>query len=146
MTLKSQLTLENIKEHSIKGQLPEAFGIEVVEVGDDYMTGRLTVDERHLRPGNIMNGGVSLVLIETMGSFSSYLYINPEKQNAFGVQVSANHLSIARPGDVLTAKSSAVHIGRTTQVWDVNITNQKGKIVSSGRITMLVTDMPKQDN
>lgn len=143
MTLRTQLTLENIKDHSIKGQLPEAFGIEIVDVGEDYMVGRLTVDERHLRPGNIMNGGVSLVLIETLGSFSSYLYIDPEKQNAFGIQVSANHLSIARPGDVLTAKSSPVHIGRTTQIWDVNITNQKNKIVSSGRITMLVTEMHK---
>lgn len=146
MTLKNKLTLENIKEHSIKGQLPEAFGIDIVEVGSDSMTGRLTVDERHLRPGKIMNGGVSLVLIETLGSFSSYLHINPQTQNAFGIQVTANHLSIAKPGDVLTAKSSAVHIGRTTQVWDVNITNQNGKMVSSGRITMLVTDMPKQDS
>jgi 1,4-dihydroxy-2-naphthoyl-CoA hydrolase len=139
MTLKNKLTLEKIKDHSIRGQLPEAFGIEIVEVGENFMVGSLTVDERHLRPGNIMNGGVSLVLIETLGSFSSYLYIDPEKQNAFGIQVSANHLSIARPGDVLTAKSSAVHIGRTTQIWDVLIHNQKGKLVSSGRITMLVT-------
>jgi 1,4-dihydroxy-2-naphthoyl-CoA hydrolase len=68
------------------------------------------------------------------------LYIDPIKQNAFGIQVSANHLSVARPGDVLTARSKAIHIGKTTHVWDVNITNQTGKIVSTGRITMLVTE------
>lgn len=141
MTFRHKLTLESIKEHSIKGQLPESFGIEIVEIGDDSLTGKLTVDERHLRPGKIMNGGVSLVLIETLGSLSSYLYLDPEKQNAFGIQVSANHLSIARPGDVLSAKSSAVHIGRTTHIWDVAISNQHGKLVSSGRITMLVTEM-----
>jgi 1,4-dihydroxy-2-naphthoyl-CoA hydrolase len=141
MTLKTKLNLEKIKEYSIKGQLPEAFGIEIVEVSEDSMTGKLTVDERHLRPGNIMNGGVSLVLIETLGSFSSYLHIDPEKQNAFGIQVSANHLSIAKPGDVLLAKSSPVHIGKTTQIWDVNITNQRNKLVSSGRITMLITEI-----
>lgn len=137
----TKTNLELLRERSIKGQLPEAFGIELVEAGDHFMVGQLTVDHRHLRPGNIMNGGVSLVLIETLGSFSSYLHIDPKHQNAFGIQISANHLSIARPGDVLTARSSAVHIGRTTQVWDVVITNQKGKIVSSGRITMLVTEI-----
>lgn len=138
------MNLEDIKKHSIKGQLPEAFGIDIVEVGENSMTGTLTVDERHLRPGNIMNGGVSLVLIETLGSLSSYLYIDPKEQNAFGIQVSANHIGIARPGDVLTAKSAPVHIGRTTQIWDVTISNQMGKQVSSGRITMLVTDLPKK--
>lgn len=140
MTQKIKPTLEDIRNISIKGQLPETFGIDIVEVNENSMTGKLTVDHRHLRPGNIMNGGVSLVLIETMGSMSSFLFIDPEKQNTFGIQVSANHISIACPGDVLTAKSTPVHIGRTTHIWDVNITNQNGKLVSSGRITMLVTD------
>lgn len=134
------LTLEQIRKHSIQGQLPEAFGIDIVEFGDDYMVGSLTVDHRHLRPGNIMNGGVSLVLIETLGSFSSYLKINPALQNAFGIQVNANHIAIAKPGDKLSARSKAVHLGKTTHIWDVTITNQNGKLVSSGRITMLVTE------
>ena len=140
MILKNKLTLEKIKDQSMKGQLPETYGIDIIEVGDDFVSGKLTVDHRHLRPGNIMNGGVSLVLIETLGSLSSYLFINPETQNAFGIQVTANHLSIARPGDDLIAKSSLVHAGRTTQVWDVNITNQNDKLVSSGRVTMLITE------
>lgn len=138
--MTNKTMLEKLKAISIKGQLPETFGIDLVDVEDNSLTMKLVVDERHLRPGNIMNGGVSLVLIETVGSMSSFLFINPEKQNSFGIQISANHLSIARPGDELTAKSTAVHIGRTTQIWDVNITNQKGKLVSSGRLTMLVTE------
>ena len=145
MELRNRLTLEKIKDHSIKGQLPENFGIDIVEVGENFIVGELKVDERHLRPGNIMNGGVSLVLIETIGSFSSQLFINQEQHNAFGIQVSANHISIARPGDVLTAKSSPVHIGKTTQIWDVNITNQTGKLVSTGKITMLVTENKNKD-
>ncbi len=142
MSRSKKLSLEDLRKVAIKTQLPEAFGIDIVELGEDFVTASLTVDSRHLRPGNIMNGGVSLVLIETVGSFSSYLFLDSEHQNAFGIQVSANHLSIARPGDVLFAKSSPVHIGRTTQIWDVNITNQHQKLVSSGRITMLVTDLP----
>jgi 1,4-dihydroxy-2-naphthoyl-CoA hydrolase len=135
-----KLSLEEIRTHSIKGQLPESFGIDVMEAGDDYLVCSLKVDQRHLRPGNIMNGGVSLVLIETVGSFSSYLMINPEKQNAFGIQVSANHISVARFGDFLMARSKPIHLGRTTHIWEVVITNQLNKLVSSGRITMLVTE------
>ena len=137
------MDIETLHKVAIKNQLPEAFGISITKIDADSITGTLTVDHRHLRPGNIMNGGVSLVLIETIGSFSSYLKIDNQKQNSFGIQVNANHISIAKPGDVLTAKSVAVHLGKTTHIWDVNITNQNGKMVSSGRITMLVTDMPK---
>ena len=126
----------------IKGQLPESFGINITAVEKDSVSGTLTVDHRHLRPGSIMNGGVSLVLLETVGSVSTCLFIDPAHYNAFGIQVNANHLSVARPGDVLTARSTPVHIGKTTQVWDVNISNQKGKLISSGRITMLVTEAP----
>lgn len=134
------ITLDRLKAVFLKNQLPESFGIDITEVGEDSVTGELIVDERHLRPGNIMNGGVSLVLIETLGSISSCLFIDIEKQNSFGIQVNANHIGIARPGDKLIGKTTPVHIGRTSHVWDVNITNQKGKLISSGRITMLVTD------
>ncbi|WPU64140.1 PaaI family thioesterase [Peredibacter starrii] len=137
------MDLETMNKMATENQLSGALGISMVKIEDKSVTGTLTVDHRHLRPGNIMNGGVSLVLIETIGSFSSYLLIDSKKQNSFGIQVSANHLSIARPGDVLTAKSEPIHLGRTTHIWDVNITNQNGKLVSSGRITMLVTDNPK---
>lgn len=140
MSTRNKLTLEEIKRDFTSGQLPESFGIEIVELGEDYVTGVLTVDSRHLRPGNIMNGGVSLVLIETMGSISSCLYLDMKKQNSFGIQVNANHIAVAKPGDVLTARSQAVHIGKSTQIWDVMISNQNGKLVSSGRITMLVTE------
>jgi 1,4-dihydroxy-2-naphthoyl-CoA hydrolase len=141
MSHTKKISLEQIRERSLKNQLPEALGIDFTEVSETSLTGTLTVDERHLRPGKIMNGGISLVLIETIGSMSSYLLIDPEKQNAFGIQVSANHISIARPGDVLSAKSIAIHIGRSTHIWDVLITNQLGKTVSSGRITMMVTTL-----
>lgn len=136
------IDLATARKIFIEKQLPESFGIDITMVEEDSVTGTLVVDHRHLRPGNIMNGGVSLVLLETVGSISTCLFIDPEKFNAFGIQVNANHISVARPGDVLSARSSPVHIGKTTQVWDVNISNQTGKLVSSGRITMLVTEAP----
>lgn len=137
---KPEITLEHAREIFAQDKLSHHFGIDFIEVGPDYMVARMTVDERHLRPGNIMNGGVNLVLIETVGSASSYLRLDLSKQNALGIQVSANHLSIARPGDKLLARSKTIHLGKTTHIWEVNITNEKDKVISTGRITMLITD------
>jgi 1,4-dihydroxy-2-naphthoyl-CoA hydrolase len=136
------ITLEEIKQVFYKNQLPETFGIDITLVEKDSITGTLLVDERHLRPGGIMNGGVSMVLVETLGSVSSCLFLDINQKNAFGIQISANHLATAKKGDLLTAKSQVVHIGRTTHVWDVIISNQNKKLVCSGRITMLITDQP----
>lgn len=135
------MTLQDIKTYFFKDQLPETFGLDITHADKESVTGTLTVDARHLRPGRIMNGGVSLVLIETIGSISSSMHIDVTKQNAFGIQINANHLAQARPGDHLEAKSKIVHLGRTTHVWDVDITNQLGKKISSGRITMLLTSL-----
>lgn len=133
-------SLEELQSIFMKGQLPETFGIELTEVHKDSVVGCLTVDERHLRPGGIMNGGVSLVLLETIGSISSALHVDMSKFNAFGMQASANHTAVAKTGDRITARSKAVHIGRTTHVWDVEISNQLGKLISIGRITMMITE------
>jgi len=134
------ITVEALNQVSIKDQLPETFGLRFTEVGKDYLKAQLTVDHRHLRPGKIMNGGVSLVLIETVGSMSAASLTDFKTKNPLGLQVSANHLSIAYPGDTLTATSYPVHVGRTTHVWDVKIQNQDGKAICDGRITMLIAD------
>lgn len=135
------MSLQEIRSYFFKDQLPATFGLDVTEASLTSVTGELTVDERHLRPGKIMNGGVSMVMIETIGSISSAMHIDVSKQNTFGMQISANHLGKARSGDVITAKTRAVHIGRSTHVWDVDITNQHNKKICSGRITMMVSDI-----
>ena len=133
------ITSEYFAKHFYQGQLPETFGIGPIEVAANSLSCSLTVDERHLRPGGIMNGGVSLVLIEFIGSVSSSCLINPDTaKNALGLTVTANHTRTAKPGDRLTASSQAVHIGRSTHIWDVTISNQKDQLVSTGRITMMI--------
>ena len=140
ISFPKHLTLENLNAFFIKDQLPESFGLAFTEIGKDFIKGSLTVDERHLRPGKIMNGGVSLVLIETLGSMSAACLVDTNKFNPLGIQVTANHLAIARPGDVITATSKPVHIGRSTQIWDVSIRNQKDQLVCDGRITLLIAE------
>lgn len=132
--------LEKLKSTDFMGKFSEVMGIEVSAIEGNAVTMKMVIEEKHLRPGNIMNGGVSLMLIETVGSISSFLNIDSTKKNAFGLQVSANHISMGFPGDTLTAKAHPVHLGKTTHIWDVSITNQNDRLVSSGRITMMITD------
>ena len=121
-----------------RGLLPEFFGIEFEEVSSDSVRAYLRVDKRHLRPGGIVNGGVYLVLIETLGSISACLKIDTQLHNALGIQVTANHLGVAREGDTLIAVSRPVHVGRSTHVWEVEIRERGGKALSTGRITLLI--------
>jgi 1,4-dihydroxy-2-naphthoyl-CoA hydrolase len=139
MSKKNEMDLEAIRKTFSGGALHNLMGIKVHEVSADSLSLKMTVSQQHLRPGNIMNGGVSLLLIETAGSFSAYRTINTETHNALGIQVNANHTAVAFPGDVLIAKSRAVHLGKTTHIWDVDITNQNNKLVSSGRVTLIIT-------
>ena len=138
------ITSQYFSAHFYRGQLPETFGIGPIEVSGSSLKCSLTVDERHLRPGGIMNGGVSLVMIEFIGSVSSSCLISSSEglmkgdKNALGLTVTANHTRTAKPGDRLTASSSAVHIGRSTHIWDVTIVNQNDQLVSTGRITMMI--------
>ena len=138
--IPSTVTPEYLEKVCSVNQVPEVLGLRFSEVGPDFIKGTLTVDHRHLRPGGIMNGGISLVIIETLGSVASFCTLNSEKQNALGIQVTANHLRIANPGDVITGTATPIHIGKTTHIWDVNIENQNKKLISSGRITMLITE------
>ena len=147
--MKTTIQASDINRTFIDQQLPGSFGITFSEIkgeGEFFVpiAAHLTVDHRHLRPGNIMNGGVSLVLIETIGSIAASCFVDLKTQNPLGLQVSANHLTIAHPGDQLTATASAVHVGKTTHIWEVIIVNQKEKVVSSGRITCLIANKPPQ--
>jgi len=134
------LTLKAIIENVGGNNFSDSIGFKFVELGADFLRGKLTVDDRHLRPGGIMNGGVSLAIIETVGSVAARCAIFGASKNTLGIQVNASHLTIARPGDELTATARPVHVGRSTHLWDVTIENQNGKLVSSGRITLLVVE------
>jgi 1,4-dihydroxy-2-naphthoyl-CoA hydrolase len=87
-----------------------------------------------------MSGGTTLALIETVASVASMLTVDIKKQNVFGIEVNANHLAQVAMGETITAKATADHIGRTTQIWQVRIQNSNEKLVCVGRITIFVSD------
>ncbi len=131
------LTIDLLQSES-KNTFSDFLGVTFTEIGPDFMTATMKVEQKHLRPGGIMHGGVSLALIETVGSVAARCTLGESAVNTLGIQVSASHLAIARPGDILKTTAHALHVGRTTQAWDVTIQNNDGKTVSSGRITLLV--------
>ena len=124
------------------GTLMETFGIEYTEAGEKSLSCRMTVGDNMMRPGGIVHGGATMALIETVGSSASLLFMDPEKVVVLGIDVSANHVSTGRKGDVLTATAKAIHIGRSTQLWQVKVVNQDGRLISHGKVTNIV--MPKE--
>ena len=114
----------------------EHLGIEYLEIGDDYLVGRVPVDHRTHQPYGLLHGGVSVVLAETLGSTGAY-YSSPEGHRAVGLDINANHLRATTSGWV-TATARPVHIGRTTQVWQIDMVNDAGQATCTSRITMAV--------
>ena len=113
-------------------------GIEFLEVGADFIRARVPVDTRTKQPYGLLHGGVSVVLAETLGSCGA-AYSCPEGHRAVGLDINANHLKGAISGWV-TGVTRPVHIGRTTQVWQIDLTNDAGELTCVSRITMAVLE------
>ncbi|UCU99343.1 hotdog fold thioesterase [Acidovorax radicis] len=111
-------------------------GIEIVELGDDFLRGRVPVDHRTRQPFGLLHGGVSVVLAETLGSLGAY-YASPEGHNAVGLDINANHLRSATSGWV-TGTARPVHLGRSTHVWAIELVNEAGELTCVSRLTMAI--------
>jgi uncharacterized protein (TIGR00369 family) len=111
-------------------------GMEFLEVGDDFISARVPVDRRTKQPYGLLHGGVSVVLAETLGSCGAAFSV-PEGYRAVGLDINANHLKGATSGWV-TGTARPVHIGRTTQVWQIELKNDAGELTCVSRITMAV--------
>lgn len=109
-------------------------GIEFLEVGDDFIRARVPVDERTRQPYGLLHGGVSVVLAETLGSCGA-AFAAPEGHRTVGLDINANHLKGVTSGWVI-GTTRPVHIGRSTQVWAIELTNEAGELTCVSRITM----------
>ena len=117
-------------------------GIEVTEVGEDYICGKMPVDKRTHQPMGLLHGGASVVLAETLGSIAATLAVDPKKYFCVGLEINANHVRGVREGYVY-GKATPLHVGRSTQVWQINITNEEDKLVCTSRITMAVREIKR---
>ena len=126
------VTLNATNDHTASQHL----GIEIVELGDDFLRGRVPVDHRSKQPFGLLHGGVSVVLAETLGSIGAY-YASPEGHNAVGLDINANHLRSATSGWV-TGTARPVHLGRTTHVWQIELHNENNELTCISRLTMAI--------
>jgi 1,4-dihydroxy-2-naphthoyl-CoA hydrolase len=132
---KQAITVESLTANSVNTAVAH-LGIEFLEVGDDFITARVPVDHRTVQPYGLLHGGVSVVLAETLGSCGAAYAAEPGHK-VVGLDINANHLKSATSGWV-TGTARPVHIGRTTQVWAIELINEKAELTCVSRITMAV--------
>ena len=111
--------------------------IEFIEIGDNFLTARMPVTDKTRQPYGLLHGGASAALAETVGSIASALTIDTTKQKCVGLEINANHLRGVREGYVY-ATASPLHIGKTTHVWDIRITNEDKQLVCVSRLTVAI--------
>jgi len=132
---KKQATVEQIMALT-KGTMTEHVGLEITELGDDFLKGTLPVDHRTQQHMGIIHGGASVVLAETLGSVAANL-CTPPGFHIVGLDINANHVRPGRP-PLVTGTARPVHIGRTTVVVEINIVDSEGKLVCVSRLTAAI--------
>ncbi len=118
-----------------KETLLSTLGIEVVEASKERVVARMPITARVHQPFGLLHGGASVALAETVASTGAWMNIDQEKQNVVGIEINANHLRGKRDG-VVTATATPVHVGRSTQVWEVRIADELGRMVCISRCTL----------
>lgn len=132
---KRHADLETLNAWS-RGTLMQALDIRITEIGDDYLRGTMPVDDRTRQPYGILHGGASVSLAETLGSTAAMLCCEDGRATV-GLEINANHLRAVREG-LVTATARPIHIGRSTQVWEIRIENEAGELTCISRLTMAV--------
>ena len=134
---KSLFTLDDVKQFS-QNTLVEHLGIRVIEIGDDYIRASMPVDHRTHQPMGILHGGATVALAETVGSIAAQMAAKPGS-HCVGLEINANHIRSIKTGYVF-ATATAFHLGRSTQVWQIEIVDEEGRKIAVSRLTMVVLD------
>jgi 1,4-dihydroxy-2-naphthoyl-CoA hydrolase len=113
-----------------------------VEAGDDYLKATMPVNDRTKQPLGILHGGASVVLAESLGSVASVLCIDMETKNIVGLEINANHIRSVKEG-IVTGTAKPIHLGRSTQVWEIKIHNEQHQLVCISRITNAILERKK---
>ena len=134
------ISLEKMTQAAANTAAPN-LGIEFIEIGDDYLRGRMPIDHRTVQPQGILHGGASVLLAETLGSVAANYCVKREDQAAVGLEINANHIRAASKGWVY-GTARPIHVGGSTQVWEIRIENDEGKLTCISRITLAVITLP----
>ena len=123
--------------NSFQDTMMSVLGIEITDFGDDYISGKMPVDTRTKQPFGLLHGGASAAFAETLGSIGAGKHVDLEEYSVVGVELNSSHLKAVRAGWVF-GKATPIRVGRTMQVWDIDIKNQEGDLVCKSRLTLAV--------
>jgi 1,4-dihydroxy-2-naphthoyl-CoA hydrolase len=126
----------NICNASSKNTLMETLEIEYVDVGADFLVGKMPVNPRVHQPDGVLHGGAMVALAESVGSAASYIFLDAQQFIVRGIEISANHVKSIVSGYVF-AKATFIHKGRTTQLWDIKITDEADQLISVCKLTTI---------
>jgi 1,4-dihydroxy-2-naphthoyl-CoA hydrolase len=136
------INLADINQHEMKTMV-EHLGIEITEIGDDFLCATMPVDARTLQPHGRLHGGASVALAETVGSLAANLTLDPAVQIAVGLEINANHVRPVKSG-LVQATASPEALGRTTQIWSIRIVDEHQRLVCISRLTMAVIPVERK--
>lgn len=134
LTISTPLELIN---RYIKNTMVDHLGIRFTAIGEGWVEATMPVDNRTHRPGGFLHGGANLALAETIAGLGSMLTVDIQEFDILGIQVSANHTGSITKGEV-HARAEIVHMGNQTHIWNFEIKNEAGKLISTGRVTNMI--------
>ena len=134
--MKKQEKLKRIND-SIQNTMTSTIGIEITDIGDDFICGKMPVDERTTQPFGLLHGGASVALAETLGSIGGGIKVYSNNEKVVGIEINANHLKSVRDGWVY-GKATPIRIGKNIQVWNIEITNEDDDLICVSRLTLAV--------
>ncbi|MGH8196907.1 MAG: hotdog fold thioesterase [Steroidobacteraceae bacterium] len=131
-----QFAIDEVRkfQHDTMG---EHLGIEIADIGPDYLEAKMPVDRRTMQPDGILHGGASVALAETLGSVGGTMCVDRERFQVVGQEINANHLRPATGGHVL-GRARPIHLGRRSQVWSIEITDDKRRLICVSRLTIAI--------
>ena len=119
-----------------KGTLMETLDITYIDVGENFLLAKMPVTPKVHQPDGVLHGGASVALAESVGSAASYIFLDRQKFFVRGIEIAANHVRSIKEGFVY-AKASMIHKGRTTQLWEIKITDEDGNLISNCKLTTI---------
>ena len=117
----------------------ETLGIKIVDIGENFVSGKMPVDKRTKQPFGLLHGGASVALAETLGSIGAGMNVDQSSQSVVGIEINANHLKAVKTGWVF-GKAKAIRVGRKIQVWEIDIKNENNDFVCKSRLTLAVIE------
>jgi len=126
---------------SSKNTLMQTLDIEYVDIGENFLVGKMPVSPKVHQPDGVLHGGAMVALAESVGSMASYIFMDAQKFFVRGIEISANHIKSMKEGEVF-AKATVLHKGKTTQLWDIKLTDAEDNLISICKLTTIA--LPKK--